>query len=169
MSAARADIWARLAGRPLIQPRELPSVRITRRSWQVSPSSSSSWRSQSGGFRKTGEIEFRGQFGAVAAGAHHAAVGAGTGQQHQRVDQQGLARAGLATDHGQARAKGDLGFFDDGELTDVERGEHGHRSGEGNRADCSGSGVAEAETCKRGLQTLLIARRTDPFPTQSGA
>jgi hypothetical protein len=57
----------------------------------------------------------------------NSAVGAGARQQHQGVDEQGLAGASLAADHGEPWPEGNLGFFDDGELTDVERGEHGYR------------------------------------------
>jgi len=74
---------------------------------------------------QSGQIELRGQLGAVAVRADHAAVGACAGQQHQRVDQQRLAGAGLAADHGQAGAERHLGGLDDGKMADIERSEHG--------------------------------------------
>ena len=77
------------------------------------------------GLGQVGQIELGSQFRAIAAGTHHATVGAGAGQQHQRIDQQRLAGAGLAADHGKSRAERDLGFFDNGEMTDVERSKHG--------------------------------------------
>ncbi len=70
------------------------------------------------------QIELRHQLGAVATGPDDVAIGAGASQQHQRIDQQGLARARLAADHGQPGAKGDIGFFDDGKVADVEGGQH---------------------------------------------
>ena len=93
---ASSPSWPRLAGRPLIHAREPPSARITRRSWQPPSSSSSASFGQPGARGgQRGQIEFRRQFGAIAAGAHHAAVGAGARQQQQRIDQQRLAGAGF--------------------------------------------------------------------------
>ena len=122
--AASSESCARVAGRPLIQARELPSALSTRRRLHW-PSSSSSCSSQPGAGRgQGGQVELGRQLGAVAAGAHQRAVGARAGQQHQRIDQQRLAGTGLAGDHGHAGTETDLGFLDHGEIAHVQRTEH---------------------------------------------
>ena len=52
--------------------------------------------------RQIGQIELRRQLRTLAAGAHHGAVRARAGQQHQRIHQQRFARAGFAADDRQA-------------------------------------------------------------------
>ena len=76
-------------------------------------------------FRQFGEVKLCCEVGPIAAGTHHAAVGTCAGQQHERVDQQRLARARFAADHSQARAESDLGSLDDRKMTNVKRSEHG--------------------------------------------
>ena len=71
---------ARVAGRPLIQAREPPSARITRRSWQLPPSSSSFSRSQAPRLGGIAQVEFGGQLGAFGAMADHAASARSAGQ-----------------------------------------------------------------------------------------
>ena len=65
--------------------------------------------------------------------AHRAGIGAAATQQFERVDEQGLARTGLARDHGHARGHRHEQFFDDAEVLDAEFGQH-QRSGSENLA-----------------------------------
>ena len=74
--------------------------------------------------RGVGEPEFRRQFSAFGAVAHHAGVGAGAGEPHQRVHQQRLAGAGFARDHGHARPEGQFRAADDGKILEGEVAEH---------------------------------------------
>ena len=66
------------------------------------------------------EGKFRAQFRTLAAMAHDAGVRALPRQQQQGIEQDRLARAGLAGDDGEACAERDLCFADDGEVLDVE-------------------------------------------------
>ena len=77
----------------------------------------------SGGIAR--QVEVGRQLGALAAMADHAAVGAQPGQEAQRIDQQRLAGAGLAGDHGHARTELQFGGADDGEVLEGEVAEHG--------------------------------------------
>ena len=118
---------ARVAGRPLIQA--LRAAVGAQRAAQLAgrrPSSSSSCsRSHASGVGRVAEVEHGDQFRAFGAVAHHAAVGAHAGQEAQRIDQQRLAGAGFAGDHGQAGAEIQFGGADDGEILDGEMGQHG--------------------------------------------
>ena len=91
----------------------------------VASSSSSCSRSQAGRFGRVDEGEHGDQFGALGAVADHAAVGARAGQEAERIDQQRLAGAGFAGNHGQAGAEIEFGGADDREILDGEVGEHG--------------------------------------------
>ena len=118
---------ASVAGRPLIQAREPPSARMMRRSWQRRLPASRRVRCRAArrGIGRVGQVEFGRQLGAFGAMAHHAGVGAGAGQEEQGVDQQRLAGAGFAGNHGQARVESQFGGADDGEILDGQVGEHG--------------------------------------------
>ena len=70
------------------------------------------------------QVERGSEFGAFATVAHHRRLGAAAGEQQQGIDQQRLAGAGLAGDHGHARAECDLGLADDREILDVETFQH---------------------------------------------
>ena len=58
--------------------------------------------------------------GFVGAVAHERRIGAAPAEQIERVDDQGLARAGLAGDHGQARADRQQQVGDDPEVLDAQ-------------------------------------------------
>ena len=58
------------------------------------------------------------------AGADHAGLGPQAAGQAQAVEQDGLAGAGLAGQHGQAGAEGQVQPFDQHDVADRERGEH---------------------------------------------
>ena len=103
-SPASSVSCASVTRRPLIHAREPPSARITRRNWQALVVVEFVV-AQPGGGRGIVEVEFGGQFGALGAMAHHAAVGAQAGEEAQRIDQQRLAGAGFAGNHGHARAE----------------------------------------------------------------
>ncbi|EQD77883.1 Negative regulator of class I heat shock protein [mine drainage metagenome] len=72
-----------------------------------------------------GEVEFGADLGAFRAAAHQCGVGARAAKQQQRVDQQRLAGAGLAGDHGQAGAQRDFGPGDYSQIANVQRRQHG--------------------------------------------
>jgi hypothetical protein len=71
------------------------------------------------------DAEFGPELGAFGAVPHHSGIRARAGQEQQRVDEQGLARAGLARDHGKSRAQRDFDLADDREVLDVEGNQHG--------------------------------------------
>ncbi len=77
------------------------------------------------GRRVVGHIEGGEHFRAVAAGAHHGAVGPFTQGQRQSVDDHRLAGAGLAADHGKAGLGLQLELVDGGEVANTEVREHG--------------------------------------------
>lgn len=77
------------------------------------------------GTQRRGGIEDGGDVGARGALAQHAGVAALAQRQGQGVDEDGLARAGLAGKHGEARAEMDLGLFDDDEVADMQGAQHG--------------------------------------------
>ena len=79
-----------------------------------------------GGIGRVAQVEHRDQFRPFSPVAHDAAVRARTGQEAERVDQQRLAGAGFAGDHGQSRAEIQFGGADDREVLDRKMGEHGH-------------------------------------------
>ncbi len=70
------------------------------------------------------ERELGDQLGARGAVADHAAVGAQPGQEAEGVDQQRLAGAGLAGNHGEAGPEFQFGDGDDGEVADGQAGQH---------------------------------------------
>ena len=72
-----------------------------------------------------GKIEGRRELRAFAAVAHLRRIRATAREQQQRIDEQRFARAGLAGDHGHARAEGDFRFADDREVLDVKGFQHG--------------------------------------------
>lgn len=77
------------------------------------------------GGRGVVEAELGVEFGALGTVADHAAVGPEPGQEAQGVDDQRLAGAGLARDHGHARAELQFGGRDDGEVAEGQAPEHG--------------------------------------------
>jgi len=66
-----------------------------------------------------GNIDGRGDFGPLGTGAYHIGAGAAAGQQLQGIDNDGLAGAGLAGQHGQATAEFDFNAVDDREIADL--------------------------------------------------
>ena len=75
--------------------------------------------------RRRDEVEGAGHFGALGAVAHHFGPGAAAGEQLQRIDEDRLAGAGLPGEHGESRAQFELHGVDDGEVTDLQVGQHG--------------------------------------------
>ena len=118
---------ASVTGRPLIQAREPPSARITRRIWQL-PSSFVEFVARAA---RRGRGEASSRANSAASSARSAPwrttplSARSAGQQAQGVDQQRLAGAGFAGDHGQAAAEVQFRGADDGEILEGEVGEHG--------------------------------------------
>ena len=75
--------------------------------------------------RAVADVEGGGELGALRAGAHHFGAALAAGEQRQRVDDDGLARAGFAREHGEPRAHLELDQIDDGEVTNLQVGQHG--------------------------------------------
>ena len=71
------------------------------------------------------QIELRGHFGAFSARADDTRIGAPTEDEQQCIDQDRLAGAGLAGEHGKARREFEPEPIDDHEILDVQREEHG--------------------------------------------
>ena len=71
--------------------------------------------------------ERRGDFGALGAVTHDFGAGASAGREQQRIDQDRFAGAGLAGEHGQARAELQLDGVDDREVADLNMQQHGER------------------------------------------
>ncbi|MDT4854754.1 hypothetical protein FQZ97_890730 [compost metagenome] len=63
-----------------------------------------------------GRVELGSDLAARSAFAHHAAFGPGTQRQLQRVDQDGLARTGLAREHAKALAQFQVEGLNDDEV-----------------------------------------------------
>ena len=61
----------------------------------------------------------------LLAGTHQARLGAVAEHQPQGVEQDRLARAGLAGEHAQPRPEGEIERLDQDDITDRERGQHG--------------------------------------------
>ena len=101
--ADRAQLLA-VAGLPLTQARLLPWVSTVRRSSRhvvpLSKPASSSMACSVGG------VEFGADIGARSTLADHAGVGARAGDQLQRVNQDGLARAGFTGQAPRSRTPG---------------------------------------------------------------
>ena len=95
--------WAAVAGLPLIQARLLPCESTVRRSSRLSPDCEPGFFQP--GLQPGGKFEFGADFGPRRALSHHAGVGSCAQRQLQGVDQDGLARAGLAGQHGETRAE----------------------------------------------------------------
>ncbi len=74
--------------------------------------------------RRLGELEGGGDLGALRAVAHHFRAGAAAGQQLQRIDQDGLAGAGFAGEHREPGTQLQLHVVDDGEVADLQMGQH---------------------------------------------
>jgi len=74
---------------------------------------------------QSADLEGGADLGAVAAGAHGAAVGAIAQYQAQGVEQDGFAGAGFAGEHGHAGDELQFQVFDQGEIADGEVLEHG--------------------------------------------
>ncbi len=67
-----------------------------------------------------GEIELGGNFGALAAGADYTGLAPIAQHQSQGVDQNRLARASLAGEHGETRLEFEFDAIDDDEVFDGE-------------------------------------------------
>ena len=73
---------------------------------------------------RIGQREFGREFGPFRAMPDAAGIGSGPAQEAQRIDQQRLARAGFARNHGQPGPERQFGVGDHGKITDCESGEH---------------------------------------------
>ncbi len=71
------------------------------------------------------EVEGAGDLGALGAVTHHFGPGAAAGEQLQRIDEDRLAGTGLTGQHGESGAQFELHGIDDGEVTDLQVGQHG--------------------------------------------
>ena len=103
-----------VAGLPLIQARLLPWLSMLRRSSRLSSASKPASSSQ--GAQRGRQVELGADVGAGRAFAHHAGVGAGAQRQLQRVDEDGLARAGFAGEHAEAAGQVELELAHDHEV-----------------------------------------------------
>ena len=74
--------------------------------------------------RRLAELEGAADFSALAAVAHHLRAGTAAGEQLQRVHQDRLAGAGLAGEHREPGAQLELHGIDDGEVADLQVGQH---------------------------------------------
>src|SRR3989344_472774 len=77
-----------------------------------------------GGIVRRLQREAGGNLGARATVADHVAVGAAAQHQRQRVDENGLARAGFAREHREPRLEAQFQLADDGEIADVQNREN---------------------------------------------
>jgi len=76
--------------------------------------------------RQAIDREFGGDLGTRRARPHHAPFGAVAQRQRQRVDQDRLAGAGLAGEHGQSRREIKLDRFDQQVVADGKMQQHGY-------------------------------------------
>ena len=74
--------------------------------------------------RQAVDHEFDRDFGTRRAAAHHAALGAVAQRQRQRVDQDRLARTGLAGEHGEPRREIEFDRFDQQVIADGQMRQH---------------------------------------------
>ena len=89
------------------------------------------------------EVETAAHLGALGAVAHDFAAGATAGEQLQRIDDDRLAGAGLAGEHGQAGPELDLGGIDDRQIADLQVGQHRFTAcGPGRRGPSAASSAA---------------------------
>ena len=99
---------------------------MTRRT--VSSSSAStdcSASSSRSGRRTVADVEGGGEFGAFRARAHDFGAALAAGEQRERIDHDGLAGAGFAGEHREPGAHFELDEIDDGEVTNLQVGQHG--------------------------------------------
>ena len=73
------------------------------------------------------DVEDRFHGGRLGVGPDHVGLGAGAPHQQDRVDEHGLASAGLAGEHVEAGAEGDGDGLDDGEVPDAQLAQHRNR------------------------------------------
>ena len=76
------------------------------------------------GHERWRQVELGGDLGAGCAFPHHAGFAAAAECQLQRVDEDRLASAGLAGEHGQAGAELELELVDDDEVAQCEAMQH---------------------------------------------
>ncbi len=74
--------------------------------------------------RQSAHIKLGGDFGAIAAAAHHASIAPFTQRQRQRIDQYRFARAGLAGQRGESRGEFQFQRGDDDEIADGQKFQH---------------------------------------------
>ena len=74
--------------------------------------------------RTAHDVKGRRDLGTLGAVTHHLRAGAAAGEELQRIDDDGFAGARLAGEHRESRAPFDLERIDDGEVADLQRGEH---------------------------------------------
>ncbi len=75
-----------------------------------------------------GDLEHRGHLALLHALAHQRLVAARAERQREGIEQDRLAGAGLAGEHGQALGKIDVEPVDQDDVADRKSGEHGDRS-----------------------------------------
>ena len=74
--------------------------------------------------------EHGGDRGLLGAGPHQALLGAGTECEAETVEQDRLAGAGFAGQDGEARTEAEVKAFDQHDVADRERRQHGAASGD---------------------------------------
>ena len=77
------------------------------------------------GTKRRGERELGDDVGAGRALTHHAGIAAAAQRELQRVDEDGLAGAGLAGEHGEARPELEFERVDDDEVPQAQGKQHG--------------------------------------------
>ena len=83
---------------------------------------------------RLGRLELRDDRALLGAGAHEAAVAAAAQGQAQRIQDDRLAGAGLAGEHGQAAGEAELEALDQHDVADREAFQHRRLRGRGLRA-----------------------------------
>ena len=90
-------------------------------------------RSRSCARQRVGQLEDALDVGLLRAGPDDARARAPAEQQVERVREHGLARAGLAGEHVQARRQAQLGALDQQQVLDTQLEQHARRSSSGRR------------------------------------
>ena len=75
--------------------------------------------------RALADVEGGRELGAFGARAHHFGTALAAGEQRERVDHDGFAGAGFAREHREAGAHFEIDEIDDGEVTNLQMGQHG--------------------------------------------
>ncbi len=118
------------------------------------------------------DLEGGGDLGVLGARTDQLGLGAAAAQQVEGVQEQALARAGLAADHGQALRGREARLGDDDEILDQEFGEHARDHPQGASAPAprartsflAGCVALQERSVKRILDLRRAFRRARPFP-----